>query len=51
LKTTLPEHLQELADEMLKTTYNLGFLGIKHQIKERELERRLVEKIKGMLLN
>ena len=49
-ETTLPEHLQEQADEMLKTTYNLGFLGIKHQIKERELERRLVEKIKLFLL-
>lgn len=46
----LPEHLQEQADEMLKSTYNLGFLGIKHQIKERELERRLVEKIKLFLL-
>ena len=49
-ETTLPEHLQEQADEMLKNTYNLGFLGIKHQIKERELERRLVEKIKHFLL-
>ncbi|MCL1946409.1 MAG: PDDEXK nuclease domain-containing protein [Chitinivibrionia bacterium] len=48
--TTLPEHLQEQADEILKSTYNLGFLGIKHQIKERELERRLVEKIKLFLL-
>ena len=47
---TLPEHLQEQADEMLKNTYNLGFLGIKHQIKERELEQRLVEKIKLFLL-
>jgi len=49
-ETTLPEHLQEQADEMLKNTYNLGFLGIKHQIKERELERRIVEKIKLFLL-
>ena len=49
-ETTLPEHLQEQADEMLKSTYNLGFLGINHQIKERELERRLVEKIKLFLL-
>ncbi|MCL2313086.1 MAG: PDDEXK nuclease domain-containing protein [Firmicutes bacterium] len=49
-ETTLPEHLQEQADEMLKTTYNLGFLGVKHQIKERELEQRLVEKIKLFLL-
>ena len=49
-ETTLPEHLQEQADEMLKSTYNLGFLGVTHQIKERELERRLVEKIKLFLL-
>jgi len=49
-ETTLPEHLQEQADEMLKNSYNLGFLGITHQIKERELERRLVEKIKLFLL-
>ena len=48
--TTLPEHLQDQADEMLKTTYNIGFLGITHHIKERELERRLVEKIKLFLL-
>ena len=49
-ETTLPEHLQEQADEMLKNTYNLGFLRITHQIKERELELRLVEKIKLFLL-
>jgi predicted nuclease of restriction endonuclease-like (RecB) superfamily len=49
-KTTLPEHLQEQADEILKSTYNIGFLGVKHQVKERELERRLVEKIKLFLL-
>jgi len=47
---TLPEHLQEQADEILKSTYDLGFLRIKHQIKERELEWRLVEKIKLFLL-
>lgn len=49
-EATLPEHLQKRADEILKTTYNLGFLGIRHQIKERELERRLVDKIKLFLL-
>ena len=49
-ETTLPEHLQEQADEMLKSTYNLGFLGIKRPVKERELERRLIEKIKFFLL-
>ena len=49
-ETTLPEHLREQADEILKNTYNIGFLGVTHHIKERELERRLVEKIKLFLL-
>jgi predicted nuclease of restriction endonuclease-like (RecB) superfamily len=47
---TLPEHLQEQADEILKSTYNLEMLGLKHPLKERELEQRLVEKIKFFLL-
>jgi predicted nuclease of restriction endonuclease-like (RecB) superfamily len=47
---TLPEHLQEQADEILKSTYNLEMLGLKHPLKERELEKRLVEKIKFFLL-
>jgi len=49
---TLPEHehLQEQANEILKSTYNLEILGLKHPLKERELERRLVEKIKFFLL-
>ena len=49
-ETALPEHLREQADEILKNTYNLGFIGVMHHIKERELERRLVEKIKLFLL-
>jgi predicted nuclease of restriction endonuclease-like (RecB) superfamily len=49
-EATLPEHLQEQAAEILKSSYSLGFLGITYQIKERELERRLVEKIKLFLL-
>jgi predicted nuclease of restriction endonuclease-like (RecB) superfamily len=47
---TLPEDLQEQANEILKSTYNLEMLGLKHPLKERELERRLVEKIKFFLL-
>jgi predicted nuclease of restriction endonuclease-like (RecB) superfamily len=47
---TLPEHLQEQADEILKSTYNLDFVGILQPIKERELEKRLVEKIRLFLL-
>ncbi|MDR0566034.1 MAG: DUF1016 N-terminal domain-containing protein, partial [Prevotellaceae bacterium] len=43
----LPEHLQEQAEEMLKSTYNLEFIGITQPVKARELERRLVEKIRG----
>jgi predicted nuclease of restriction endonuclease-like (RecB) superfamily len=46
----LPEDLQEQANEILKSTYNLEMLGLKQPLKERELERRLVEKIKFFLL-
>jgi predicted nuclease of restriction endonuclease-like (RecB) superfamily len=47
---TLPEDLQEQANEILKSTYNLEMLGLKYPLKERELEKRLVEKIKFFLL-
>jgi predicted nuclease of restriction endonuclease-like (RecB) superfamily len=46
----LPVHLQEQADEILKSTYNLEMLGLKLPFKERELELRLMEKIKFFLL-
>jgi len=46
----LPEHMQEQADEMIKSEYYLGFLDIDRPIHERELERRLVEKIKHFIL-
>jgi predicted nuclease of restriction endonuclease-like (RecB) superfamily len=48
--SVLPENLQEQANEILKSTYNLEMLGLKHPLKERELEQRLVEKIKYFLL-
>jgi len=47
---TLPKHLQEQANEILKSAYNLEMLGLKFPLKERELELRLVEKIKFFLL-
>ena len=47
---TLPDNLQEQANEILKSTYNLEILDLKHPLKERELEKRLVEKIKFFLL-
>lgn len=46
----LPENLAEQADEILKNSYNLGFLGLTQAIKERELEKRLVEKVKLFIL-
>lgn len=46
----LPEHLQEQADEVFKSRYNLAFLGIAQPIKELELEKRLVEKIRHFIL-
>ena len=35
--STLPEHLAEQAEEALKSSYNLEFLGISHEVKERNL--------------
>jgi len=50
LKEALPEHLQDQADEILKSKYNVSFIGSEKPLKERELEKRLVEKIKYFLL-
>lgn len=49
-KETLPEITANYANEILKSSYNLGFLGVTKSIKERELENRLVEKIKQFIL-
>lgn len=49
-KETLPEIAAEQADEMLKSSYNLGFLGLTQAVRETELEQRLVEKIKQFVL-
>jgi predicted nuclease of restriction endonuclease-like (RecB) superfamily len=46
----LPVHLAEQADEAMKSVYNLDFLGIARPILERELEKRLVEKVKQFIL-
>jgi len=47
---TLPEDLQEQANEILKSSYNLDLLGITKPMKELNLEKRIVEKIKLFLL-
>ena len=46
----LPAHLAEQADESIKSIYSLDFLGITKPVKERELENRLVEKVKRFIL-
>lgn len=49
-KQTLPATQAMFANEVFKSSYNLGFLGIKDPILETELETRLVEKVKHFLL-
>lgn len=46
----LPVHLYEQANEALKSEYNLDFLGIAKPVHERELENRLIENIRDLLL-
>lgn len=46
----LPEHLAEQAEEALKSSYNLEFLGIRREVKERELEERLIERLRAFIL-
>ncbi len=48
--SALPEHLAEQAEEMLKSSYNLEFLGIRREVKERELEDRLISRLQTFLL-
>ncbi|MBI3617977.1 MAG: DUF1016 domain-containing protein [Candidatus Omnitrophica bacterium] len=49
-KLALPVYLAEQAEETLKSSYNLEFLGIKEAIHERHLENRLIEKLKNFIL-
>lgn len=46
----LPEAQANYANEVFRSSYNLGFLGITEPIKELELEKRLVAKIKSFIL-
>ena len=46
----LPEYLAEQAEEMMKSSYNLEFLGIRREVKERELEDRLITRLQAFLL-
>jgi len=46
----LPVHLAEQAEESLKSSYNLEFLGIGQAVKERALEDGLVDKLRDFIL-
>jgi predicted nuclease of restriction endonuclease-like (RecB) superfamily len=46
----LPEQLAEQADEILKSSYSLEFLGIRRSVRERELEDRLISRLQAFLL-
>lgn len=46
----LPEHFAEQADEMLKSSYNLEFPGLRRAVRERELEDRLISRLQAILL-
>jgi len=46
----LPDHLAEQAGEMMKSRYNLEFLGIGQAVKERELEDRLIGRLQQFIL-
>jgi len=46
----LPEHLAEQAGEIMKSSYSLEFLGIGRAVKERDLENRLVERLRDFIL-
>ena len=46
----LPEHLIEQANDAIKSEYNLDFLGLTHRVKERELENKMIEKIRNVIM-
>ncbi|GAB2607421.1 PDDEXK nuclease domain-containing protein [Spirosoma areae] len=47
---TLPAAHADYANEVFKSTYNLGFLGVTEPLKEVELENRLIAKIRAFIL-
>lgn len=49
-KETLPENLLDQANEAIKSSYNLEFLGIEEEVREQELEDRLMDRIRDFIL-
>ncbi|MCC5876100.1 MAG: DUF1016 family protein [Candidatus Sumerlaeia bacterium] len=46
----MPEYLAEQAEEAMKSSYNLEFLGIRREIRERDLEERLTTQLQDFIL-
>jgi len=46
----LPHDLAQQAEEALKSSYNLEFLGIGRAVRERELEARLIDRLRDFIL-
>ncbi|MFT3799821.1 MAG: PDDEXK nuclease domain-containing protein [Burkholderiaceae bacterium] len=46
----LDSHLAEQAEEALKSSYSLEFLGLRKAVKERELEDQLIDKLRDFIL-
>jgi len=49
-RATLPEELAEQTEELLKSSYNLDFLGLKKSFKEKDLEDRILDHIQAFVL-
>ena len=47
---TLPQHYAEQAEETIKSSYSLAFLGIEKPANERELENKMIEHIRDLLI-
>ena len=49
-KNTLPKRLSDLAEQTLKSSYNIEFIGAKRVINERKLEDRLITRVQQFIL-
>lgn len=49
-KNTLPSHVSDLAEQTLKSSYNLEFIGAKGVLSERKLENRLITRVQNFIL-
>ena len=47
---TLPDVQSDLAQQVLKSSYNFEFLGLSEQVKERDLEQGLINNMRDFLL-